>query len=271
MSEKIPLVSIIMPVHNASAFLAKALESVLAQTYTNFELIAVDDGSTDDSLRILKTYASKDQRINIIEHRTKQGVAASLNRGITQARGKYLARMDADDEMVDARLSEQVVFLEKHPECVAVGTFMQEIDEHGKVIGQRRLPIKHNEIYQMMMYAMGMQHPTIMFNRTLIPANFEWYRTVAYAEDLDMLFRLSGIGSFANIPKYLYRYRIHSANESLVKIRRTYRAAARVRLGAWKTRVYSPSLRGLLLFALSSSVLFLPQTVSKQLYAWLRR
>lgn len=268
---KTPLISIIMPVYNADAFLAQALDSVLVQTYTDFELIAIDDGSSDDSMDILKKYAGKDRRIAIIENGTNQGVAASLNRGIVQARGKYLARMDADDEMVDARLSEQIGFLAKHPECVAVGSFMEEINECDEVIGRRRLPIKHEKIYQMMMYAMGMQHPTIMFSRALTPTNFEWYRDIAYAEDLDMLFRLSSYGTFANIPKVLYRYRIHQGNESLSQVRHTFWAAAKVRIKTLLTREYTPTFTGLMLFGVSWFVLLLPPYFSKKIYAELRK
>jgi glycosyltransferase involved in cell wall biosynthesis len=267
-----PLVSIIMPVFNAEVFLREAIESILAQTYQQWELICVDDGSQDRSVEIVESMARKDRRIRLIRQQHNAGVAEALNRGLKEARGEYMARMDADDVSYPKRLETQVNYLLDHPQVVSLGTFMQEINEEGKVRGKRRLPTEHKDIIEMMYYAMGQQHPTLLFNRKLIPGDFEWYRSVKYAEDLDMLFRLIKYGTFANIPQYLYGYRIHQANETMGQIKKTFWAAAKVRRRAVAEYDYVPSLKARGLFWGSQMVMALGgETLMLKLYRKMRR
>jgi hypothetical protein len=128
------------------------------------------------------------------------------------------------------------------------------------------LPINHDEIYQLMNYAMGMQHPTIMFNKGLVPDDFTWYAPIKYAEDLDLLFRLLPYGRFANIPKYLYRYRLTGNNLSLKATRNTLRAALYIREKARREYDYRPNARARLLNAATRLLTWMPQGLVLELY-----
>lgn len=266
MPEMNPLVSIVMPVYNAEDFLGEAIESVFGQTYSNWELIAIDDGSTDNSLNILRDFHLKDKRVRVLVNESNRGVAETLNRGIRAAKGIYIARMDADDLMKPLRLERQIHFMKKHPSYVAVGTWMEVIDPISRVKRLRKLPSKHQQIYDMMYYAMGLQHPSVMFNRTLIPSNFDWYRRVKYAEDLDMFLRLVHYGKLANIPQYLYQYRVMKTNESLKNIKATFNAALKVRKRAVLQYGYTPTLEGKIKQSLSKMLMLLPQPLIMKVY-----
>ena len=142
------LVSIIMGVYNGANTLSQALESIMAQTYTKWELIACDDCSTDETLKILSNYVDKDSRIKVIRNGENCGLAASLNHCLEYVQGTYIARMDCDDLSVETRLEKQVAYLESHPEFDLVGTYMQAFDESGKknVIESKQYPTKFFKI-----------------------------------------------------------------------------------------------------------------------------
>ena len=127
-----PRISVIMSVYNSARFLAEAIQSILGQTYNDFEFIIVDDGSSDQSLEIIRSYAKMDNRIRVLENEKKYGLAASLNRCIFIAKGDYIARMDADDICVPDRLEKQIAFLEQHPNIGIIGGSVQEIDGQGQ-------------------------------------------------------------------------------------------------------------------------------------------
>ena len=138
------LVSIIMGVYNGAHTLSQAIDSIIAQTYTKWELIACDDCSTDETSKILFDYAKKDSRIIVIRNEKNCGLAASLNHCLEYAQGTYIARMDCDDLSVETRLEKQVAYLESHPEFDLVATYMQAFDESGKknVIESKQYPTK---------------------------------------------------------------------------------------------------------------------------------
>lgn len=266
------LVSVIMPVRNAESFLEEALNSITNQTYKNIEIIVVDDASSDKSAEILKKYQEKDKRIKVIKNEEQLGVAGSLNEAIKNSSGVYLARMDADDLMQTARIAKQVEYLEKNPLTIALGTWVYEIDEKGNLLGKRTLPLKHKDIYQMMYYAMGLQHPTIMFNRKLLPKNFNWYQDIKYAEDLDLLFRLSKWGKLANLGEFLLFYRIHKGNLSLRRTKATFFAAQKIRKNAVKFYNYKPSLTTSIYNFLGSVIIsILPEKYILNLYSLFRK
>jgi len=238
-------VSVIMPVFNCETFLGEALESILRQSYSNFEVIVVDDCSTDGTRFILESYQEKDTRIKVFRNRRNLGVGASLNRAISQASGTYLARADADDVMDPARIVTELEFLDAHQGVVAVGSWTKVIDTKGKIIGVRKMPLTHRKIAEMMFYAMGIQNPTVMFNRKLIPKNFSWCKETGFVDDLDLLFRLLPYGKFANIKKFLVRYRMHKNSLSLRNTKATFREAQEIRERAVREFGYRPTLKAL--------------------------
>ncbi len=205
-----PVVSVVMPVYNGERFLAEAVESVLGQTYANFELVAVDDASTDASGRILDRY--RDPRVRVLTNERNLGGAKSANRGITEARGVYVARLDQDDVSLPQRLEKQVEFLERHPEIALVGTWAEIIDEEGREIGHRRFATESNDLYRLLLKFCALVHSSVMFRRAPVLAA-GGYGTGAlgrYCRDYELWLRLSETVRLANLPEVLVKYRVHS-------------------------------------------------------------
>ncbi|HIK38766.1 MAG: glycosyltransferase [Geminocystis sp.] len=204
------LVSVVMPVYNGEKYLEEAVESILAQSLPDFELIIINDGSTDKSLEILESLYKKDSRIKLLNNVRNRGIVDCLNKGIKQARGKYIARMDADDIAIKERLERQLKFLENNPEYVAVGCRVLAIDAEG-------LPIKpfgdcftHEEIDKGNLRGVGSMiiHPAAVIRRESLE-KVGGYRHYSHAEDLDLFLRLAEIGKLANLPEILLKYRLH--------------------------------------------------------------
>ena len=200
---KQPLISILMPIFNASAFLHEALESVMRQTYTNFELLVVDDGSTDDSVAIVKCF--KDERIRVISN--LHDFIVSLNIGINESTGKYIARMDADDIMLPHRLQTQFDFMEAHPDIDICGSYAASF---GDMNGIMQRPTDHAEIISTMLLMNPLLHSTVMIRRSVfLQSGCRYHSGYPCAEDYKLWTDLSLKGfKFANIPEPLIRYRI---------------------------------------------------------------
>lgn len=244
MKKDLKLISIVMPVYNAGSFLREALDSVLSQTYKNWELICVDDGSTDNSLDILQEYVLIDSRIKVFKNHKNQGVSTTTNYAIGKCHGQYLARMDADDVMTPDRLDKQITYLGKNPQVVVLGGQCQLINEKDQSIGQKIFPCNHQEIYQMMYQAMPIQQPTMMINLKLIPSSFSWYeKKTNTAEEVDLLFKLFKYGEFANLPDFILNYRLHGQNLSLKNPKMTFRITYQTRKIAVKKYGYVPTLK----------------------------
>jgi glycosyltransferase involved in cell wall biosynthesis len=205
-----PTVSVLLPVFNAERFLPAALASILAQTFTDWELIAVDDGSTDSSPRILQEYAARDSRLRVLRP-GKIGFARSLNQAIAAARGCFIARMDADDLSMPRRLAIQVDYLDRHPDCVLVGSQVTVIDDVGDPIGPfKGLPLEHDQIDSALMkLAWPLVHPSVMMRREAILAAGGYAEGLFPVEDHDLFLKMCEIGRVANLPDTLLCYRRH--------------------------------------------------------------
>jgi glycosyltransferase involved in cell wall biosynthesis len=210
MTERAPHVSVVMPVYNCAEFLPAAVESVLGQSYGDFELIAVDDGSTDGSLGILRGYEGRDSRVRILS-RANTGIVRALNDGLAIARGELIARMDGDDISLPGRLERQVWFMEQNPDCVAAGTDAEWIDTEGLPFQRIKNPRGHEEIVAALLEGNGgaMVHPTCIFRREAIEKVGGYSRELSrWGEDLDLFLRLSEIGRLANQGEMLFQYRL---------------------------------------------------------------
>jgi hypothetical protein len=202
----------LLPVYNAGQYLSEAIESILAQTFTRFELIIINDASTDNSLDIIKSF--NDSRIVYLENPVNLKIVATLNKGIALARGKYIARMDADDISMPARLQMQYDYLEKHPETGVCGTYATVIDENGRETGKLIHQTDSEFIDINLLFSVPLIHPSVMIGTELLRSHL--YCDKPYAEDYDLWCRLSCSARIVNLPKYLLLYRIHSANVSKV-------------------------------------------------------
>ncbi|MCS7035004.1 MAG: glycosyltransferase [Phycisphaerae bacterium] len=206
-----PRVSVILPVYNGQEYLAEAVESILHQSFDAFELIIVDDGSTDRSPAILRRYAAHDPRIHLIS-RPNTGLVGALRDGLAAARSDLIARMDADDIALPQRLEKQYHYMVAHPECVLLGTFVRAIDPHGLLLWDETSgPVTHEEIDRELMKGRGgvIRHPAAMMRLEAVRRVGGYRDHYNTAEDLDLFLRLAEIGRIANLPEILLLYRQH--------------------------------------------------------------
>jgi len=210
-----PRVTVLLPVHNGERHLGLAVESILMQTFTDFELLIIDDGSTDKSLEILRGF--RDPRLIIVRSESKQGLVAALNKGVFRARGQYIARMDADDISLPERLSRQVEILDNNPEIGVCGCWWRTIDEGGKVLSEQRLPTGSDEC-KSWFFLFGEQplgHPCSMYRTRLVSDMGGYEREFRHAEDFRLWSKLARNSvAMANVPEFLFLYRRHAIQVS---------------------------------------------------------
>jgi glycosyltransferase involved in cell wall biosynthesis len=210
-----PMISVIVPVYNSEKYLNEAVGSILGQTLADFELIAVDDGSTDGSPAILESFRQNDARMIIERHSRNLGVTAALNSGLALARGKYIARMDADDISRPERLEKQAVFLDIHPEIDIIGSAVQMVDERGRNIGVLSAPLDDLAIRWTSLFSASFFHPTIMLRHSvLLDHNIQYRASRDEAQDYDFFSQLLEYARGENFAEPLVFYRIHSDSVS---------------------------------------------------------
>lgn len=210
-----PKVSVLMSCYNGSRWLREAIDSVLIQTYKNFEFILIDNGSTDETWNIIQSYRDKDKRIVAISKENMGLAADSLNMGIAQAKGEWIARLDADDLCEPTRLEEQVNFVHKHPKVVLLGTGFFEIDEHGKAIKKHLYPSKHHVLVRHLEHLQRFFPHSSAFYRVDVVRQVGGYNLrFPLADDWRLWLELSLRGKIAALPKFLVRVRKHSSQVS---------------------------------------------------------
>jgi glycosyltransferase involved in cell wall biosynthesis len=211
-----PIVSVVMSVFNGERFLREAVESILEQSFREFEFIIVDDGSTDQSASILQSYQSNDARVKIYR-KEHTGLIESLNLGCALAQSKYIARMDADDIASKDRLKTQVAFMDAHPETGVVGGAVEWIDASGNSLGIHRYPASDQEIKATLLDGCAFWHPTVVIRREAFVLA-RGYRSVAVdAEDYDLWLRIAVQFQLANLEAVVLKYRIHPSQVSMRK------------------------------------------------------
>lgn len=242
-----PLVSVIMPVYNAEEFLVDSINSILNQTYKNIELIIINDKSTDGSLKIitkfLKKYPKIIKLINL-KRNLNRGGDACANIGIKQAKGKYIARMDADDISHPKRLERQVNFLEKNSDYFLVGTNAYVIDKKGKIIGEKLEPKNNEDIYNMYFNFHPIIHPSVMYRRFFKGKKFFYPQKYSANNDYYAFFKMICLGyKFANIQEKLLYYRIHNRNDTFMKIKEKFFNTLKIRINMVYKYGYKPTFK----------------------------
>lgn len=215
-----PKITVLMTVYNGERYLKEAINSILAQTYTDFEFIIIDDASMDGTSRILNSYTKHgpnfDSRIIIVTNNSNFGLTKSLNIGLRIANGEYIARMDADDISMPARLAMQKEILDTHEDIAVLGGGSEIINETGKSIGVKKM-IENSELIGFrMITANQLAHPTVMFRKSIILANNSYNECFKYVQDYDLWSRLIEKNyTISNIREPLIKYRYHQ--ESLTQ------------------------------------------------------
>ena len=201
--KNIPLVSVILPNYNGESYIYQSIESILNQSYSNFEFLIIDDGSTDNSIELIKRF--KDKRIILIENKANLKLIKTLNIGFKLAKGKYIARMDSDDIAHNERFKKQVEFLEKNLEISVLGTGFEVIDNPDKKIlyEKNNIDIKWKQLYEC-----HILHPSVMLRRsTFIENNYFFDKNYEHCEDYELWTRVSKKHQLANLNENLMYYR----------------------------------------------------------------
>jgi Glycosyl transferase family 2 len=211
----VPAVSVVLPVYNGEPYLVEALNSILRQTFEDFELIAVDDASTDNSRSYLEEAARRDARVCIVDG-PGRGLVDALNLGLARARGEFIARMDADDVSQSTRFAQQVEYLRANPQIAVVGSAITLIDATGKLIREIDYPLTPVEVDRFLIETgSALAHPAVMARRNALREVGGYRSLFQHAEDYDLWLRLAEGHSLANLPDRLLRYRHHDTKGSL--------------------------------------------------------
>lgn len=214
---KIPKISVIFPVYNAANTVKESLNSILTQTFTDFEVIAIDDGSTDNSSSIIESI--DDDRIKLYRNDKNRGLVYTLNRGINLSKAIYVARMDSDDICMQDRFEKQVKYLDSNPNVVICGTFAQifiedsnGVRKNGKLL---KYEIEDKLLKQQLAYECCFAHPTVMMRRSIFESGeFLYDEKYLNGEDYKLWVDLMGTGLYHNIPEVLLKYRVSSTQMS---------------------------------------------------------
>lgn len=207
-----PLVSILMLTFNREQFIGEAIESILVQSYQAWELLVIDDGSTDETYKLMAAYT--DPRIRYIRHSENKGLRVRRRESLTYAGGQYVAVLDSDDVWVDSeKLALQVAHLQAHPECVLVGSFLTLIDAKSNQFDSNRYHATDKDIRSAILTRNQFAHSSVLMRRSALEKT-SGYPDLAVAEDLDLFLQLGLLGEMANLPEYLTAYRRHGVSAS---------------------------------------------------------
>lgn len=201
------MISVVMPVYNGGELLSEAIYSILGQSYANFEFIIIDDASTDNSRQIIE--AISDERIKLLTNEQNLGVTQTLNKGISSAKGFYIARHDCDDIALPTRLEKQVNFLKNHQDIACVGCNLVLIDVLGNPTGQWEYPSSHALVSWKQLFNSAIAHPASMFKLDVFKQIGGYNEEIKRAQDFELWSRMASTHKLANVPEVLVKYRIH--------------------------------------------------------------
>ena len=235
-----PLVSVVIPVHNGEKYIKESIDSCLDQTYKNIEIIVVDDKSEDRTLKILKGYGEK---ITVIPVEKQNGLGNVINIGIRKSKGKYIARMDADDIMYPTRIEKQVQYLESNPNCVAVGGQIDIIDENSIVTGHREYSIEDRDIKKNRFLFQPFAHPAVTLRKSTIEEIGLYPENMWKVEDVKFFLILSTKGEFHNLGDTVLKYRMTFKTESQSKMLDHFKKTNDIRNWAIKELNIKPTVR----------------------------
>ncbi len=211
------LVSVLMPIYNGEKYLVEAIDSILKQTYKEFEFIIIDDGSTDKSYDIVKNY--EDKRIKLIRNETNIQLVDTLNKGVSLSKGRYIARMDCDDIAHTERLEKQLRLIEKNNDVAVVGASIQLINEYGKKGRKYFYPEDSDYLSWCLLYFSPIAHPAAMIRKTMLEGVGGYNKLMTHAEDHYLWYRLSQVGKIINVNDVLMYIRKHQDNVTKKNVR----------------------------------------------------
>jgi len=263
---KKPIISVVMPVYNSEKYVSEAIKSILKQTFKDFELIIIDDCSTDKTFKIINEYTKQDTRIKYFRNQQNLGCTASLNKGLKHAKGKYLARMDADDVSHKERFKEQVKILDKGYDLV--GTNIIFVDEKGKKKGTRKYS---EDIKKIIRLESPLAHPSTMFRTSFLKKTGTYNEKYYSAQDYDLWIRFYlNNAKITNIQKELLKYRLHKETIKNIKTKNTIRNTIIIKKEA-KKKGLKLGLKGELRLLTEQLILLMPKKIILLLFKILKK
>lgn len=266
MANNKPQISVIMAVYNGEKHLKQTIESILNQTFSNFEFLIVDDASTDTTPAILQQYVQKDSRLRIIANPVNLGLTKSLNKAISQARGKYIARMDDDDIALPERFQKQFEFMERNHQVALCGCLALVIDEAGREVGRKALALNHKDIKKKLLFNNQFMHSALFFRKVdkVGPCGLSarsdlvlYDESFERAQDYELVLRLAAKYPVANLLEPLIKWRFDEKSLSFAD-KKQQRCAIRARWWAI-TRYGYPKIKGLFHIILRIAWLLMPK------------
>lgn len=203
-----PKISVVMASHNGEKFIKEAIDSILGQTFSDFEFLIIDDGSTDLTAVILQEYSQKDQRIKIFTNKECLGLTKGLNILIKQAKGEYIARMDDDDISFKNRFEKQMDFMQKNSDVVLAGSFAFLINEKSEIIGEKKLAVTSEQIKKQLLFNNQIIHSSWFAKKDILIKEGLYNEQFKKAQDYEFVLRLATKYKIANLPENLLKYRV---------------------------------------------------------------
>ncbi len=266
-----PLVSVIMPVYNAKQYVKQAIESILRQTYEKFEFIIVDDASSDSTSKILKGFRKKDKRITLLRNRQNLGVSRSLNKAVTKASGKYTIRMDADDWSYPDRFELQIELMEKNPDVVVSGSYIEVCNSSLKTKYVRKYHHNDTDIRKHIFRYSPFAHPATIWKTSVLKKE-PYNETITTCQDYELYFRVGKLGKFMNLDKNLLKLRLHDQSVSVVKNDLQWKYTVLIRFNALLMLGYNMSrLDKTYIFLQEICIALLPVKLRFVLFNFVRR
>lgn len=262
-------VSVIIPAYNCEATLEESVESILGQTYGDFEAIIVNDASTDGTLEKAMKMAEGDLRIKVISQQVNGGVGAARERGIRESSGKYICWQDADDVAVPDRIEKQLAFLETYPKVGVVGGFIQFFDETGDGV-IRRYAEFDGELRSRIFRYNPVAQPASMFRRECFDKVGYYDKNLLVAEDLDMLFRVGEVYEFGNVQQVVLKYRQSSSSLTASKLHDMEKVALRLRQQYRKSPHYNYTFMDGIFNVAQRATMFIPARLRIELFKLVR-
>ena len=265
-------ISVLMPVYNSENYLTSSIESILSQSFKNFEFIIIDDGSTDNSLEIIEKYKHNDKRIVLIKNKFNLGTTRSLNLGLLIANGKYMVRMDADDWSYPDRLKTQYEYMEKHSEIGVSGGAIDVCDKDLNVIYTRKYATIDKEIRKKIFLYSPFAHPATIWNTEKIKNLGGYNERLPLSQDCELYFKIGEFTKFGNLKDKLIKLRIHNNSSSISKDFTQEKYAIYARLKAIMEFGYEPRFKDKLFILCRIIALFtIPKKIKFIIFNFLRR
>ncbi|MEK7497296.1 MAG: glycosyltransferase [Patescibacteria group bacterium] len=212
-----PKISVLMPVYNSQKYLSTSIESILSQTFRDFEFIIVDDGSVDDSLSLISDYKKKDKRIIVLHSRHNVGTSRSLNKGLSVAKSDYIVRMDADDWSYPNRLRTQYEYMKSHPKVGVSGGSIEVCDKNLKVINKRKYPLSDDNARKIIFCYSPFAHSATIWNTEMMKLVGGYNENIPLSQDCELYFKIGRLVKFGNVDATLIKLRTHRGSSSISK------------------------------------------------------